>query len=139
MIRHVLGFVVIQAALVAAIGFLWIAGIAQKPFQGSNAIVCLVILGIGALGLLALLCQSWKHSLWIAKHVVRVGLLGTVIGLIIAFSAAKAGGSGDPEATRLMISTVIAGMYVSLYATLMGIAVNLWLKANLWLLGGVDG
>ena len=31
------------------------------------------------------------------------------------------------------------GMYVSLYATLLGIATNLWLKINLRLLGRIDG
>ena len=38
-----------------------------------------------------------------------------------------------------MIASVIDGMYVSLYATLFGISVNLWLKINLRLLGNIDG
>jgi hypothetical protein len=38
-----------------------------------------------------------------------------------------------------MIASVVDGMYVSLYATLLGIAVNLWLKINLRLLGDVHG
>ena len=76
---------------------------------------------------------------WLAVHVVRLGLLGTVVGLIIAFSAAKSGGSADPNEIRTMIATVIDGMYVSLYATLLGIGTNLWLKINLRLLGNIDG
>ena len=76
---------------------------------------------------------------WIATHVVRIGLLGTVVGLIIAFSAARHGGSADVEAVKTMITSVVDGMYVSLYATLLGIAVNLWLKVNLRLLGDVHG
>ena len=38
-----------------------------------------------------------------------------------------------------MMSAVIDVMYVSLYATLLGIATNLWLKINLRLLGPSDG
>jgi hypothetical protein len=38
-----------------------------------------------------------------------------------------------------MIASVIDGMYVALYATLLGIATNLWLKINLRLLGNFDG
>jgi len=38
-----------------------------------------------------------------------------------------------------MIASVVDGMYVSLYATLLGIATNLWLKINLRLLGNIDG
>ena len=38
-----------------------------------------------------------------------------------------------------MIASVVDGMYVSLYATLLGIATNLWLKINLRLLGNIVG
>ena len=62
-----------------------------------------------------------------------------VVGLIVAFSAASMGGSADPNQIRPMIASVVDGMYVSLYATLLGIATNLWLKINLRLLGNIDG
>jgi hypothetical protein len=88
---------------------------------------------------LCVFLQRWSDVEWLATHVVRIGLLGTVIGLIIAFSAAKAGGSADPSAIKPMIAAVVDGMYVSLYATLLGIATNLWLKINLRLLGHADG
>ena len=126
---------VIGATLVIG---LWIAGIAPKPFDGDNAILCWLIMGIGGLGILCLFLQRWSDVEWLATHVVRIGLLGTVIGLIIAFSAAGTGGSSDPDEVQKMISSVVDGMYVSLYATLLGIAVNLWLKVNLRLLAGAD-
>jgi hypothetical protein len=62
-----------------------------------------------------------------------------VVGLINAFSAPKAGGSADPNEIRPMIAAVVDGMYVSLYATLLGVATNLWLKINLRLLGPAHG
>ena len=96
-------------------------------------------MAIAALGVLCVFLQRWRDVEWLATHVVRIGLLGTVIGLIIAFSAAKSGGAADPDAIRPMIAAVVDGMYVSLYATLLGIATNLWLKINLRLLGHVDG
>ncbi len=130
---------VLQAIGAAAIGGLWISGVAQKPFQGDNAFLCWLIAAIGALGILCVFLQRWRDVEWLATHVVRIGLLGTVIGLIVAFSAARMGGSADPNEIRAMISSVIDGMYVSLYATLLGIATNLWLKINLRLLGPSDG
>jgi hypothetical protein len=130
---------VLQAIGAAFIVGLWIAGIAGKPFETESAFLCWLILGIGGLGVLCLFLQRWKDVEWIATHVVRIGLLGTVVGLIIAFSAAGAGGSSDPDEVRAMIGSVVDGMYVSLYATLLGIAVNLWLKINLRLLGGHHG
>ena len=95
--------------------------------------------GVAGLGILCVFLQRWRDVEWLATHVVRIGLLGTVVGLIIAFSAAKAGGSADPNEVKPMIAAVVDGMYVSLYATLLGIATNLWLKINLRLLGHVHG
>jgi hypothetical protein len=131
--------VVVQAIGAAGLVGLWIAGIAGMPFEGDNAFLCWLIVGIAGLGVLCVFLQRWRDVEWLATHVVRIGLLGTVVGLIIAFSAAKAGGSADPDAIRPMIAAVVDGMYVSLYATLLGIAANLWLKINLRLLGNVHG
>ena len=131
--------VVVQAIGAAGIVGLWIAGIASKPFEGDNAFLCWLIVGIAALGILCVFLQRWRDVEWLATHVVRIGLLGTVVGLIIAFSAAKAGGSADLSEIKPMIAAVVDGMYVSLYATLLGIATNLWLKINLRLLGRIDG
>ena len=131
--------VVLQAVGSAGIASLWIAGIAGKPFEGDNGFLCWLIAGLAALGILCVFLQRWRDVQWLATHVVRLGLLGTVVGLIIAFSAAKTGGSANPEEIKPMIASVIDGMYVSLYATLLGIATNLWLKINLRLLGQIDG
>jgi hypothetical protein len=132
-------FIVLQAIGAAGIVGLWAAGIAGKPFAGNNAYLCWLIAAIGALGILCVFFRRWRDVDWLATHVVRIGLLGTVVGLIVAFSAARAGGSADPNAIRPMIASVIDGMYVALYATLLGIATNLWLKINLRLLGNFDG
>jgi hypothetical protein len=136
---HLSRCAVLQGIGAAAVAGLWMAGLAGKPFEGDTAPLCWIILAIGALGVAGLFLRRWNDVQWIATHVVRLGLLGTVVGLIIAFSAAAGGGSSDPEEIKPMIAAVVSGMYVSLYATLLGIAVNLWLKVNLKLLADVDG
>jgi hypothetical protein len=131
--------VVVQAVGAAGVVSLLIAGIAHKPFEGANAFLCWLIVGVAALGILCVFLQRWRDVEWLATHVVRIGLLGTVVGLIMAFSAAKAGGAADPNEIKPMIAAVVDGMYVSLYSTLLGIGTNLWLKINLRLLGRADG
>ncbi len=131
--------VVLQSIGAAILAGLWIAGLASKPFEGETAVLCWIILAIGAFGVVSVFRQRWGDVNWITTHVVRIGLLGTVVGLIIAFSAAATGGSASPDEIKSMIAAVVSGMYVSLYATLLGIAVNLWLKINLKLLANVDG
>jgi hypothetical protein len=131
--------VVLQAIGAAMIAGLWIAGLASKPFESNNGALCWIIIGMGLLGIVCVFMQRWNDVQWLATHVVRIGLLGTVVGLIIAFSAAGEGGSTNPEEIKPMIAAVVNGMYVSLYATLLGIGVNLWLKVNLRLLGNFHG
>jgi hypothetical protein len=129
----------LQAIAGAFIAMLWMSGLAAKPFEGESGIVCAIILAVGAAGILCVYLQRWNDVQWIATHVVRIGLLGTVVGLIIAFSAASTSAGSSPDEVRTLISSVVNGMYVSLYATLLGIGVNLWLKINLRLLAGSDG
>jgi MotA/TolQ/ExbB proton channel family protein len=130
---------VLQAIGAAVVVGLWIAGLAGKPFEGNNGPLCWIIVGMGLLGIGCVFAQRWNDVQWLATHVVRIGLLGTVVGLIIAFSAAAQGGSTNPDEIKPMIAAVVNGMYVSLYATLLGIGTNLWLKVNLRLLGNFHG
>lgn len=130
---HLTRFALLQIVAASGVAALWIAGYAGLPFQGDSAPACYVILGMLAVGLAAVAYRRYSDAEWIAIHVVRVGLLGTVVGLIVAFSAAGSG-SADPAAIKPMIASVVSGMYVSLYATLLGISSNLWLKINLRLL-----
>ena len=131
--------VVLQGIGAAVVVGLWISGLAGKPFEGNNGPLCWIIVGMGLLGIGCVFTQRWNDVQWLATHVVRIGLLGTVVGLIIAFSAAGQGGSTNPDEIKPMIAAVVNGMYVSLYATLLGIATNLWLKVNLRLLGNFHG
>jgi hypothetical protein len=131
--------IVLQSIGAAFLAGLWLMGLLQKPYEGDNGFLCWLITAIGVLGLVCVFLQRWRDVQWIATHVVRIGLLGTVVGLIIAFSAAAGGDSADPNAIKPMIASVVSGMYVSLYATLLGIATNLWLKINLRVLGHDHG
>jgi hypothetical protein len=131
--------VVLQAIGVAMVVGLWIAGLAGKPFEGNNGPLCWAIVGMGLLGVGCVFARRWQDVQWLATHVVRIGLLGTVVGLIIAFSAAGQSGSANPDQIKPLIAAVVNGMYVSLYATLLGIGTNLWLKINLRLLGNFHG
>lgn len=130
--------IVLQSVGAAGVVALWIAGLATKPFE-TNGVLAALILGIGLIGVGCVFLQRWRDVQWIATHVVRIGLLGTVIGLIAAFASVRGGGSNDPNQIREMITAVVDGMYVSLYATLLGIGCNLWLKVNLRLLGNYHG
>jgi biopolymer transport protein ExbB/TolQ len=74
-----------------------------------------------------------KH---IANSLVLLGLIGTVIGFIVALSGVEPDAAADVGAIGPMVSTLISGMSVALYTTLVGSLLNVWLMVNVRLLEG---
>ena len=66
----------------------------------------------------------------IANILVFLGLIGTVIGFIIALSGIDAKSAADTSNIAGMIGRLISGMSVALYTTLLGAILNLWLTIN---------
>ncbi len=66
----------------------------------------------------------------VANALVLLGLIGTVVGFIIALSGVDPDSVADVHAISPMVSTLLNGMSVALYTTLIGAALNLWLMVN---------
>ena len=62
------------------------------------------------------------------KAAVILGLIGTDIGFIIALSGVDGRVSSNPEEVSKMVSTLIQGMSVALYTTLVGSICSVWLN-----------
>jgi hypothetical protein len=75
--------------------------------------------------------SSIRH---IGNSLVFLGLLGTVIGFIMALSGVDAQAAGDVDAIGPMVTMLIDGMSVALYTTLVGAVLNIWLMINYRLL-----
>jgi hypothetical protein len=82
---------------------------------------------------LAARISSIRH---LANSLVFLGLIGTVVGFIIALSGVNAEAAADVESIGPMVSTLISGMSVALYTTLVGAILNIWLMTNYRLLEG---
>ena len=72
----------------------------------------------------------------LAGSLVFLGLIGTVVGFIIALSGVDPEQAADVAAIGPMVSTLIQGMSVALYTTLVGAILNIWLMVNYRLLEG---
>ncbi|MEZ5932654.1 MAG: MotA/TolQ/ExbB proton channel family protein [Alphaproteobacteria bacterium] len=70
----------------------------------------------------------------IAGSLVFLGLIGTVIGFMIALSGVDPELAADISAVGPMVSTLISGMSVALSTTLVGAVLNIWLMVNYRLL-----
>lgn len=67
---------------------------------------------------------------WIAHSLVFLGLIGTVVGFIIALSGIDASVVSDVNSVGPMISTMIQGMSIAFYTTLVGAVFHVWLMVN---------
>jgi biopolymer transport protein ExbB/TolQ len=70
----------------------------------------------------------------IGNALVMLGLIGTVVGFVQALNGVDPGRAGDVSSIGAMVGTMIEGMGVALYTTLVGSVLNLWLTANYQLL-----
>ncbi len=77
--------------------------------------------------------SSIRH---IANSLVLLGLIGTVIGFVIALSGVDASAAGDIRNITPMVSNLLRGMSVALFTTLVGAILNLWLTVNYHILAG---
>ena len=67
------------------------------------------------------------HIRYIANSLVVLGLIGTVFGFIIALSGVDPDVASNPSAISPMVATLIEGMSVALYTTLVGSILSVWL------------
>ena len=65
-----------------------------------------------------------------ANSLVFLGLVGTVIGFIVALSAVDPQSSISVDNIAPMVTTLIHGMSIALYTTLLGAVLHLWLMVN---------
>jgi hypothetical protein len=61
---------------------------------------------------------------------VFLGLIGTVIGFIIALSGVDPSRATEVDNVARMIATLISGMSVAMYTTLAGSVLYVWLSVN---------
>jgi len=85
---------------------------------------------ISAQNLRSRLAQRIAPVRQIANSLVVLGLIGTVIGFIIALSGVRPDVASDVSAISPMVATLIYGMSVALYTTLVGAVLNIWLMVN---------
>ena len=74
------------------------------------------------------LSSKINYIKFMANTLVILGLIGTVIGFIIALSGVDGSVSSNPEEVSKMVSMLIQGMSVALYTTLVGSICSVWLN-----------
>lgn len=86
--------------------------------------------GVAAEALRAKLVERIGFLRHASGALVSLGLIGTVIGFIIALSGVDPARVGEASAIAPMVAKLIEGMGVALYTTLVGAALGIWTALN---------
>lgn len=76
----------------------------------------------------AMMARWLNHGWFAADSVLKIGLLGTIIGFILMLSPIAGLASFDPGSLQAALGQMSGGMAVALYTTLTGLVVNIVLR-----------
>jgi len=88
---------------------------------------------IGGWGLLAVLLipiGCWRFVDYTRTFLVFLGLIGTVIGFMLALSGVSVEAAATPESSASSVASLISGLNTAFGTTLVGAVSSLWLGIN---------
>lgn len=127
----------------------YINGLLQKVYEADQSKISLAIFGLFLVGLYYAFKAAYKRTdrpyiktagpnltslNFIAGACVTLGLIGTVLGFIYAFSGIENSDSISINNLSQLVSEFIVGVGIAFYTTLVGAVLGLWLLTNQWLL-----
>lgn len=148
--------IVVNAAASALLIWAWMQGYVTTVVVGDDSKITYAIIALFLVGMWSITARSYRVSKalnalkrgelnslspvkFIAKgdHIddismwlVTLGLIGTVVGFIMAIGALDTGALATAQGVQESISKMMGGMKVAIYTTLVGSVLGLWLDVN---------
>lgn len=130
-----LRFFLLQIMLIAGLVALYVDGYLMKIFGGDAKWFVGIVVGLALVGLFKVFRQRWMDAYWYANVLMRIGVLGMIVGCsggLTALAAAIASGAEPGK----VLGVFLGGMGIAFYVSLSAIAANIWIEANMQWLGG---
>jgi hypothetical protein len=131
-----LRFMVLQSIVVAGACVLYLQGTLMKPFQTDAKWFVIIVLCLAAIGLYHVAKNKLETASWIAAILVRVGIVGTIIGLISATSALVSVLGG--QNISVILADFMGRIGIAFYVSLAALGSNLWLELSIKLADGSE-
>lgn len=121
----------------------WIALVVWAAFQGYVGFVfthdvsniSYVISAVLAVSLVAVFAGRYAHLARVEVWLVTLGLIGNVIGFLIALQDIDINSLGSDGGVQRVASQMLAGMGIAFCSTLVGAVGALWLSTVGWVVG----
>lgn len=131
--------ITVNAAAGALLAVTFVHGWAQRIFAADVGGITYVIAAVFMVGMGICARESFArsrtsngvaHARYLAGVLVMLGLIGTVLGFIIALDGIRAESAANFAEVTRMVAAMVDGMSVAFYTTLEGAILNLWLGLN---------
>ena len=132
-----LRFVVIQCVLAAALIALWLSGYLTKPFEGDSRWFSIVVMALGAIGILLVGLRRFNDAAWLADKMVRIAVIGMQVGILAALATVSKSILSGGDVTQVA-ALFLGSIGIAFYVSLLALSSNLWIELNLRLLGWRD-
>ena len=106
---------------------LWKSGWIEKIWEGDSTKLSVIIGTFLLFGMGLSLFKKWRHVGMLREMLLFLGLIGTVLGVIVAFSGVEPGKLDDIDYVKEMGTVLLSGMGTALYTTLVGAIGFVWL------------
>jgi len=117
------------------VAWAWWLGYVGFVFTHDVSHINYLISAVFAVGLGAVFFGKTSHLERTEVWLVTLGLIGNVVGFIIALQNIDTGSLGTAEGVQKVAASLLAGMGVAFCSTLVGAVAALWISVNAWVIG----
>jgi hypothetical protein len=156
-------FVIVNVGLIALVAALALHGLIEPVFANDQSYISFGIAGLFVIGwiwvakeILVASCDmngseengpqsaaipdadkdlgkiAWLDD--VAEYLVRLGLIGTLVGFVIALSGIDSGSIASATGAQAAVASLMAGMATAIGTTLLGASLALWHSINMRML-----
>ena len=117
---------------------LFLMGFLQAMYTSDPTYLTWAMTGMFLYAIYRIVEGDWEEVNWLADAAVFTGLIGTVIGFIVAFTNIDPSKVSDLEYVQSMLGIVLNGIGVAMYTTLIGSITFLWCRLNQFYFNGTE-
>ncbi len=97
-------------------------------WDGDTTKLIVLIMALGIYGIWEQAHQEWDKADATGNICVLVGLIGTVLGIIVALSGINPESVADASSVKQVVTTMVQGMGTVYYTTLVGAVALAWMR-----------
>jgi hypothetical protein len=118
------------------VAWAWWLGYVQQVFNGDVSHLSYLIAAVFLASTAVAIAGRKSHLPRVEIILVTLGLIGNVIGFVIALSGMDVSAVGTADGAQKVAVELLAGMGVAFYSTLTGAVLALWTSVISWVAGG---